>query len=127
MSTKTDRILVTGSWSWQNAHAVEATLWSFWFQNGRRTDIELVHGDCPYGGADLIADAFWRAQGFPVQKMPADFAGLGRKAGPLRNQQMIELGGYLAAFAFPLPGSKGTVDCIDRIRKAGIPLTIITD
>lgn len=43
-------------------------------------------------------------------------------AGGVRNQEMVNLGGYLVCLAFPLAGSRGTWDCVARARVAGIPV-----
>ncbi|MEV2222665.1 SLOG family protein [Nocardia vinacea] len=133
------RILVTGSRDWTDEGLIRTTLAGWWRLQGSPSDVELVQGECPYGGADEIAADCWRSLGLPVLGVlmrPRDCdadcrhktpARLGRcpRRGPERNQRMVDLGGYLHAFAFPLPGSKGTVDCIGRIKAAGIPLTVV--
>jgi hypothetical protein len=44
-------------------------------------------------------------------------------AGPYRNRAMVDLGADEIC-AYPLPGSRGTRDCIDHARRAGIPVSI---
>jgi hypothetical protein len=76
----------------------------------------IVHGD--YSGADRLADREACELGLAVEPHPADWS-QGRKAGPLRNQEMIAAGADLViAFA----GGDGTADCVRRARKAGIPV-----
>ncbi|RBO91371.1 SLOG family protein [Nocardia puris] len=129
------RILVTGSRNWDDVATIHRVLGTWWQDAGRPQGVELVHGACPYGGADLIAARFWLESERPVRAVPmhrraCDSAcrhsprrGGCPRAGPDRNQRMVDLG-HLHAFAFPLPGSRGTRDCIARIVAAGIPLTI---
>jgi len=48
----------------------------------------------------------------------ANWAELGRKAGPIRNQQMLDEGKPNLVVAFP--GGRGTADIVRRARAAGI-------
>ena len=48
----------------------------------------------------------------------ADWAKHGRKAGPIRNQRMIDEGRPDLVVAFP--GGTGTADMVERARVAGI-------
>lgn len=41
-------------------------------------------------GADVMAERLWRAQSFDVVEMPANWQQHGRRAGHLRNQQMVD-------------------------------------
>jgi hypothetical protein len=82
----------------------------------------VVHGGCPTG-ADCIADNLSRDLGLvgvTVERHPADWS-KGRKAGPERNQGMVDLGADIC-LAFPLGESRGTRDCMRRARAAGIPV-----
>lgn len=57
----------------------------------------------------------------------ADWKQYGRAAGPIRNQQMIDCHPDLVlAFHNDLEHSKGTKDCVNRARKAGIDVRHIT-
>lgn len=51
---------------------------------------------------------------------PADWVRLGRAAGPVRNQLMIEQGKPDLVVAFP--GNFGTADCVRRAKAAGVPV-----
>lgn len=134
------RILITGSRRWDRADLLRQALVSVWTQQGCPPDLELVHGGAT--GADQIAGEIWAQQlGLPVRVVPADWQracddrcthaprSRGQRcpaAGPLRNQEMVDLGGYVQAIAAVLPESRGTHDCMRRIRLAGIPLLTIT-
>ncbi len=54
----------------------------------------------------------------------ADWDRLGKAAGPVRNQAMVTSGGDLGV-AFPHPDSRGTWDCVDRMRAAKIHAIIV--
>lgn len=116
------RVLVTGSRDVEGegpARALINALLSV--THGHEGPHTLVHGDCPYGGVDLMAAAIARELGWEVEPHPADFKGRGRKAGPERNQRMVDLGADVCV-AMPRPTSRGTIDCIGRARRADIPV-----
>lgn len=118
------RIIVTGSRDWPEPAVVyEAIMdelprmpWAV------REPVTVVHGGCPTG-ADAAAAAWVRSADWGVDEevFAADWAAHGRAAGPKRNQRMIDAGGDLV-LAFPLPGGRGTQDCMRRAEAAGIPV-----
>ena len=69
-------------------------------------------------GADMMAEEWARTVGLPCTVYQADWAGLGRKAGPIRNQQMLDEGQPELVVAFP--GGRGTADMVRRARGAGV-------
>lgn len=69
-------------------------------------------------GADTLAEEWAKAQGLPCTVYMADWEGLGRKAGPIRNQRMLDEGKPDLVIAFP--GGRGTADMIRRAREAGV-------
>ena len=115
------RILVTGSRNWSDVEIVESALSNWWHTLRVAGDVTLVHGACPTG-ADHIADEIWTRWGQSVERHPADWRRHGRVAGPLRNQEMVDLGANVV-LGFPLGDSPGTRGCMDRARLAG--LTVI--
>lgn len=117
------RVLVTGSRNWPHSKMVWSALTSE-FRHGAMT---VVHGACP-SGADDHANMWFRLdmdEGHPFfateEPHPADWEKHGKAAGPLRNQEMVDLGADVC-LAFPMPDSRGTRDCIRRARAAGIPV-----
>ena len=70
------------------------------------------------GGADTLGAEWAKAQGIPCEVYMADWEGLGRKAGPIRNQRMLDEGKPDLVVAFP--GGRGTADMVRRARSAGL-------
>jgi hypothetical protein len=115
------RLLVTGSRDWNHLGVMIGALVQAWRDLGKPSHPVLVHGAAR--GADSMAAQLWRLWGWPTDPHPADWDRHGRKAGPIRNQEMVDAGADLCV-AFPLRGSVGTWDCVRRARAAGIPVTI---
>lgn len=69
-------------------------------------------------GVDSFAAEWAIKFGFKLYKFPAEWDKYGRKAGPIRNQQMLDEGKPDAVIAFP--GGTGTADMVRRSEKAGI-------
>jgi len=128
--------VITGSRHWcGNPEQIRQLLLAFSERfAGRR--LVLFHGACPDpptyeegSSVDMLADAIGRELGFKVVPFRADWRRLGRRAGPVRNREMVrfaarELGIGTAFTAechgFPMPDSTGTPDCLSAARKAGL-------
>ena len=111
------RVLVTGSRDWRNGDAVVAAL-------DAANPTVVVHGGCPTG-ADAFAEQWCWERGVVQEVYPADW-NLGRKAGPLRNKQMVDDGADLV-LAFVRDGSRGASGTVELARKAGIPVQLTHD
>jgi len=83
---------------------------------GGRKNVVVIHGDAP--GADRLADKIAREAGVPIVRFRAGWS-LGRRAGPLRNQRMIDEGRPDLVLA--MPGGAGTADMLRRAMAAGVP------
>jgi len=118
------RLLITGSRNWEDAAAVEEALRDWWISTGRNPEAVLVSGACRTG-ADRIAETLWEAQGLTVERHPAQWDKLGRRAGPERNKAMVKSQPD-AAVAFILDGSAGASGTLKMIQSAGIPVRIYT-
>lgn len=122
------RILVTGSRNWTNYAVITNAIMEA-IQPG--DDLLIVHGGCP-DGADHIADQIARSAHIPTEVHPADWARHGRKAGPVRNGDMVRLGADIClAFIAPCTyrrcrttephPSHGASLTANMAEKAGIP------
>lgn len=71
-------------------------------------------------GADTWAAWWARQRGYPLKVFPADWARWGKRAGRIRNQQMLGEGkpSHLVAF----PGGVGTQDMVGRAGAAGLAI-----
>lgn len=107
------RVLVCGGRDYSD----KAFLWNVLDGLGPPEVSEIVSGMAP--GADSIAAEWAERFGFPLHKFPADWS-LGRKAGPIRNQRMLDEGKPDLVVAFP--GGRGTADMVRRARQSGVPV-----
>lgn len=96
----------------------------------------LIHGDGPPGsrpgaiGADKLSElaALLSTQGeeLSIKRFPAAWKLHGPKAGPLRNQQMLDEGKPDLVLAFHTDPSlgRGTADMVRRARNAGVTVEV---
>lgn len=117
------KILVTGSRNWKNKEIIRVTFTHHminWRVNPTPEYI-LIQGECPYGGADIIARDLFLEWELPVISVPAQWGIHGKYAGPKRNIFMLDTFKPDIVLAFPLDDSKGTRHCILEARKREIP------
>lgn len=115
------RILVTGSRTWPDPDFVEEMICMAATNGGLSTPqgVTVVHGACPKGADSQASDAAW-ALGLLEERHPADWDTHGKRAGFVRNAEMVELGADVC-LAFIHNGSKGATMTADLAEKAGIP------
>lgn len=130
------RVLVTGSRDWENRDIIYRALNEVCeeFELNYPPDeygntlpdparLTVVHGDCPTG-ADAIADDWCTGNALiEPERHPAQWRALGRSAGPLRNQHMVDLGADLC-LAFIRANSRGASGTVRLAEAAGIPVRI---
>ena len=113
------KVLVCGDRNWRDLDKIRIRLAAL------GSDVTIVHGDCR--GADRMAGFVGHQLGMKVIAVPAKWTTLGRAAGPIRNQAMIDMVPDLVlAFHSNLSNSTGTVDTINRAKLARIPFEVIT-
>jgi len=119
------KILITGDRNWNDDEVIEEVLKKL------PSGSIVIHGDCK--GADKISGHIAKKYNHVVRKYPADWDGLGKKAGVLRNQQMldeehVEGEKFDACFAFHdnLSKSRGTLDMINRAERERIKVLRFT-
>lgn len=81
-------------------------------------EFSIVCGDA--SGADGYARHWAKQFGVECQVFRADWANLGKSAGPKRNQRMLDESDIALVVAFP--GGRGTLDMVRRARAAKIPV-----
>lgn len=79
----------------------------------------VMHGGAR--GPDRLAGAYAESLGFEVEEYRADWKGLGKRAGIIRNLDMLDAGPELV-IAFWDGESAGTKHTITEARKRGIPV-----
>lgn len=109
------RVLITGSRNWTDKRAILQAL----REHANVRGVVVVHGACPTG-ADFLADQLAREHRVQVERHPADWRGIGRSAGFIRNAQMVALGADVC-LAFIRNGSRGATHTADLAERAGIP------
>lgn len=102
------KVLVTGGRDYNNYEKVNEVLNSL--------DIASVCQGGAYG-ADHWAWKWCFAHNIPCKEYKADWS-LGKKAGPLRNQHMLE--DFKPDLVIAFPGGRGTADMVSRARAAGV-------
>lgn len=95
----------------------------------KHPDLVVVHG--AGRGADLIAQALCEWMDIPFEPYPADWGQLGNRAGPVRNQQMVDSGveavyAFKAGFCRSLQGG-GSEDMVRRALDVGVPAMVIEE
>lgn len=128
-ASSASRVLVTGSRDWDDVLKVLGVLTQV---SLRFPGATLVHGACP-DGADELARTIWTTWRFPEEPHPADWQRHHKRAGFIRNAEMVRLGADLCV-AFFMPCSKpnckdpephdshGATHCAKMARAAGIEM-----
>lgn len=115
------RLLITGSRNWTNRTLIQRELRNAWMSLGANAETILVSGACPTG-ADRMCEEVWEQSGLEIERHPADWT-LGKRAGFLRNAEMVALGADLC-LAFHKANSRGTAHTIHLAQAASIPVVI---
>lgn len=115
------RVIVCGSRDWTDAAPIKRVLSTLLVGD---PDLVVIEGEAR--GADCIARDVARRLGVPVERFPADWS-LGRRAGPIRNQAMLDSGvDLVVAFHSDIRRSRGTADMVRRASAAGVPVRLET-
>ncbi len=116
------RVIVTGDRNWYCRDLADRVVVRLIGCYG--SDLVVVHGN--YYGVDTAFSRSCRSLLVDQEPHPAHWDKLGNRAGPIRNQQMVDAGANFAiAVHRDLGSSKGTKDCVRRCLAAGIPVWLI--
>lgn len=80
----------------------------------------VIHGGAR--GADAIADEWAQILCLDVEVYPADWNQYGKRAGVIRNQEMLDSG---IDEVWAAPGGRGTADMVRRAEAAGVPVRFL--
>lgn len=111
--------MVTGSRSWTHRSTIERVLAQMYVDAARPP--LLLHGGAR--GADQIAADVAADLGWEVKAVYADWDRHGKKAGVLRNLQMLDMNPH-AVLAFWDGQSKGTRHAFEEAMRRGIPTNV---
>lgn len=115
------RVLITGSRDWRDEDRIARVLDELWDSIG---PYRLVHGAAR--GVDRMAEIHQTALFRLTESHPANWQLHGKRAGYVRNAEMVAAGADLC-IAFIRDGSKGATMCADLAEKAGIRTIRYTD
>ena len=125
------KILVTGDRNWTNEKrmrevilGIEENLY-YYNHPGELDTLFFIHGGAR--GADRLAGKIATEAGWTVKVVTANWEKYGRAAGPIRNQEMLDMNPDLViAFHDDLANSKGTKDMVNRAKKKGVKVILIS-
>lgn len=109
------RVLVCGGRDYFDCNAVYTALDEL---NSPPGSLIVIHGEAT--GADVLGAAWGNDFAKQVIAFPANWDRHGRAAGPIRNQQMLDVGKPDIVLAFP--GGRGTANMKKLATKAGVPI-----
>lgn len=130
------RLLITGSRDWADISRIHGTLDGVLAQMETGQTLVVVHGDCPTG-ADAAARRWVyvklgaTAADVREERHPANWGKLGKRAGFVRNAEMVDAGADMC-FGYLMPCTKagcrkaqphdshGASHCTDLAERAGI-------
>lgn len=116
-------VLVSGSREFENRPLMFSVLSGLLCEH---PSLSVIHGGA--AGADSLAGSVCADLGIPVRVFSPDWSRFGRRAGLVRNQQMIDSGVDLCV-AFFVTGSpcSGTCHCVGCASRAGVPVRYFVD
>lgn len=120
----TKRILVCGSRDWNEDDMIMEQVLSG-LVDTYGPDITIIEGAAK--GADHAAAVLAEQIGLNVEEYPADWS-MGKRAGYVRNKQMLDEGKPDLVLAFvnkPLADSRGTAMMVDIANAADVPTYVI--
>lgn len=114
------KIIVAGGRDLKDYELVKSTLNKL-LRKRKKEEIEIVCGEAL--GADALGKRWAKENGVSVASFPADWDGLGRAAGPIRNGQMADYATHCLCFWDTR--SKGTKNMIDQAKQRKLNLVVV--
>ena len=113
------RLIVAGGRDFSDYALLRAVLLE-WLDAHRERPVIIVSGHAR--GADSLGERFARETGLGLEVYPADWDAHGKRAGFIRNSQMVAIAD--AAVAFWDGVSHGTLDTIRKMRSANTEIVV---
>lgn len=119
----TVRLLITGSRSWDREDLIldELTKFADWATR-RGQSVSLLSGTA--AGADRMCERVGKRLGFNIERFPADWNAHGKRAGFVRNQEMVNTGPDFC-LAFIKSGSRGASMTARIAQESGIVTRVV--
>ncbi len=111
------RVIICGSRHWRDEVTIHAEIDRLLARYG--SELVIIQGGA--SGADAIATIYAMDKDVKVCSYNADWKLYGKRAGPIRNQRMIDEGKPDGVVAFDMGGT-GTADMMRRAKDAGLPV-----
>jgi hypothetical protein len=116
------RVLICGGRDYEDMYSFENHLEKIFESRGITNPI-IIQGGA--GGADTLAKSYANMYYLRCLEFPANWPLYKKRAGPIRNQQMLDEGKPHLVIAFPTKNSRGTYDMINRSQKAGVETLVV--
>lgn len=114
-------LIIAGGRDFDDYYRLDKNL-TWLLQNVDRSTLTIFSGQAK--GADRLGEIWATRNGITVRQFPANWDKHGKKAGILRNQEMLDEGASLLV-AFWDGVSKGTADMVNRATKAGLHIRVV--
>ena len=122
---KTFRVIIAGSRYYCNYRKMVAKCDAILANKLSDPDCRVVIVSGCAQGADALGERYaWRHR-LKVERYPADWEGLGKFAGPVRNELMAQNADALIAFPLYGVANRGTLDMIRRAREHNLLVRVI--
>lgn len=115
------RVLICGGRDYEDAYNFDRMVEEILKEKGI-VDPIIIHGAAD--GVDTLADEFARTNYFRCLRFPAKWHLHKKRAGPIRNKQMLDEGKPHLVIAFPTPSSIGTWDMISKSKRSNIEVIV---
>lgn len=122
------RIIIAGSRDFNDYELLKREVLNIVKYDNRPKEYVKIVSGCARG-ADTLGERFAKEFGLEVNRFPADWDNLGKRAGYVRNAEMAKFavadGNYGLLIAFWDGKSKGTKHMIDLAEKKGLEVHIV--
>ena len=113
------RVIIAGTRTFSDYELLESHV-RYMLSRRSKSEVEIVSGGA--AGADALGERFARENGYRLRVFPADWEKYGRRAGILRNQQMVDYADALIAFHDGT--SRGTAHVIAAAKEVGLRVSV---
>ena len=111
-------LAIVGSRAYSNYYEFSETIDQWISYYGQ--PLEIVSGGAQ--GADSLAKKYALDRGITFREFLPDWKSYGKRAGPLRNQKIVDASTHMVAFL--AKSSKGTVDSINKARNRRLKISV---